>query len=352
MSTVKVKGNGSDVVKLFRFIEDVIMPPEALSKKKKHLKWSFNIDQGCISLLAQANISSDGARSTRIIQSGSRLCRIRCIRLASTAGLPSQGEWVVADHTWPDGVGIILNGKSHEVRKNSHHGKDLSIDITQFIRSGKNELTTALIGLPEGSSLRYAIGVELIRVEEEMDIKRAIPMARLEEARKRILEHSSQIDPDVQVIHAPTIINLTDPFTASQFEIPLRGSNCRHYQCFDRDVFLETRNAKDPDQPCEPEAFKCPICGLDARPPNLVIDGFLLAVKDSLQKQGRDKVKAVILREDGEWEIEKEDEATGESDDETDKQDWPQAEKLAEAGAGKASEAGQRTSREVIEIDD
>lgn len=348
MSIVEGHGSSNHLLRYFRFIESVIMPPEALSKKKKHLKWNFNIDPIVTSELAQDEPGFQGAPSSRNIKSGSRLCRIRCIKVASTAALPSQSEWVVAENTWPEGTVILLNGISLEVRKKSHYGKDLSIDATRHLRSGKNELNTAVIGLPQEGNLRYAIGVELIRVQEEQEIKRAIPSLPFEEARNRILERSSRLDPDVQALDAQTIVDLKDPFTAVQFKIPVRGYGCRHYHCFDRDVFLETRNAKHPDQPCEPEAFKCPICGGDARPPNLVIDGFLFAVRNKLQAEGRTEVKTVVLDERGDWEVDQEDEDTGESSDEEGTQDRPQAAELAEARAAKAPE---RTSREVIEID-
>lgn len=346
MSAVDVHGTSNDLV--VRFTECVIMPPEALSKRRKHLSWNFNIDPLVISVLAQDEPGFQGAPSTRTIKSGSRLCRIRCIKLAITAGLPSQSEWVVAENTWPEGIAVMLNGTALEVRRKFHYGKDLPIDATQHLRSGKNEMTTAVIGLPQGSSLRYAVGVELIRVQDGGELKRAIPSLSLEEARKRILDRSNQTDPDVQVVDTQTVIDLTDPFTARQFGIPIRALDCRHNQCFDRDVYLETRNAKNPAQPCEPEAFKCPICGVDARPPNLVVDGFLLAVRNMLQEKGRSKVRTIILDKSGNWEVGKEDEDTAESSDEEGGSTRPYPGGPAEARTGKAHD---RNIRDVIEID-
>lgn len=351
MSTVNKNGNSKDAVKHFTFIEYVIMPQEALSKKKKYLKWNFAIDPRSMSSLAQETPGAQGAPSTRAVKSGSRLCRIRCIKLASTAGLPSQGEWVVADNVWPKCVSILLNGIALDVRRKSHHSKDLPIDVTQYLKIDENQLVTAIVGFEDGDDSRYAIGVELIQVQEESEIKQAIPTLERYEAQGRILERSRQTDPDVQVIHAQTIIELKDPFSASPFKIPVRGLSCRHYQCFDRDIFLETRNAKDPTQPCEPDAFKCPICGGDVRPPNLVEDGFLRDIANTLQELGGSDIKAVVLHDNGVLEYQSEDKVLEDSDDETGEGDRPHADRLAEARAGKAPEAGQSTSRGVIEID-
>ena len=347
-SASEARGLTKEPKKYFRYIENVVMPPEALTKKKQHLRWKFTMNPTTVSLLAQARPSDRGAIPVRTVESGSRLCRVRCLKLVQSSGLPCQSDWVVADNVWPKSISILLNGIALEVRRKSHHLKDLPIDATAYLRSGENELAAAIIGLEEGDPSRYAVGVELIRVQEKVEIKKGISTLGIEEGRMRILKRSQQHDPDVEVIQAETIIDLKDPFSARQCTFPVRGSSCRHYQCFDLDTFLETRKSKAADQPCDPDGFRCPICGLDARPPQLIVDGFLLEVINTLQNLGASNVKAIILHDDGKWEIKKEDEGPEYSDDEMDRGIEGS---LAEAQEKKARKARQSISREVIEID-
>ncbi|KAH8748246.1 hypothetical protein F5883DRAFT_721085, partial [Diaporthe sp. PMI_573] len=92
-------------------------------------------------------------------------------------------------------------------------------------------------------------------------------------------------------------IDLTDPFSASIFSIPARGSACTHMECFDLETWLNTRPIKQvinngPQyvcttpkrlEPSEPDKWECHICFGDARPKSLRIDSFLV----SQVKRGR-----------------------------------------------------------------
>ncbi|MCJ1272942.1 hypothetical protein MMC21_000731 [Puttea exsequens] len=343
LSAVEGHRNGSHHSKYFRFTEYVIMPHDALSSRHKHLKWDFNIDQDFINHLAQDVSDSYGLTARRVFGSDSRLCRVRCIKQVGHMGSPSQNEWVVSDNIWPANAAIILNGMSLEIRRKAHHGKDLPIDITRIIRAGKNELVMAVIGTQKKDiDSRYRIGVELIRVADERQIRTSIPTLPWPDAQKQILDRTRQLDPDIQVVDGPMIIDMTDPFTARLFEVPVRGSNCRHDQCFDRDTFLETRGGKNPSQPCSPEELICPICGFDARPASLVIDGFMGLVREELRRRGRADVKRIILKDDGSWQVKEEEAPKEEQGDGTG----------CRPNAAKAPIPEQPSPAEVIEIDD
>ena len=324
---------------LLRYIERVLLPPGELSSFKRHLSWDFHIDKETADKLVKDTPGSHGP-PTRTLLPGSRLCRIRCIKI--NAGLPSQNEWVAAENVWPGSTAVILNDEALQMRKKSHHGKDLPIDATSFIKEGKNNISTAIIGLPENCTSRYAIGIEIIEVIEERAIKDQIRIIPYAEARQRIISQIRNIDPEVQVVDSRIILDLTDPFMARIFDVPLRGTSCRHNQCFDRDIFLQTRNSKNPKEPCPPDEFRCPICGLDARPQSLVIDGFFMSIREELHRKGRLDVKAVILHPSGEWEIKEEEEATGEQGDGSG----------VKGGQARRSVGRQSTPRDVIQLDD
>ena len=339
----------NSMAKYYRFIKHVLMPPEELDGKNRHVNWEFGVSKELINWFAHDSPSSYGAPPTRAVMPGSRLCRIRCINLKDKSGMPTQSQWVAADNVWPGSTAIVLNGIALDIRKKTHHGKDLPVDVTRYIKVGQNNLSTAVIGVEKDSTKRYAIGVEFIQVVDEQQIKTEIRNFPWFEARKRILDQSKNTDPDIEVVQSQKVLDLTDPFTARIFDVPVRGINCHHNQCFDRDTFLQTRTVKNPGEPCGPDEFRCPICGQDARPQSLMIDGFFLGVRMTLEARGRLDVKAIVLRESGEWDIKEEEGATGESGDGTGRR---RSAGLPRSRTGSASAAKQTVPREVIALDD
>ena len=299
----------------FRYIKNIIMPSRGLDGQRRHVRWTFDIDRSTVDSLVKIRVPNlDGPPSVQILQPGAQFCRIRCVKVDNAIKLPNQNDWVVLDNVWPGSTAVILNGTAMDVRRKSHHGKDLPIDASTYIEEGTNEISTAIISLSEKSTQAFAIGVELIEVVEEQIIRQNLPVLSREAARQRIVDRSAALDPDIEIVRSETVVDVTDPFSATLVKIPMRGIHCRHNQCFDRDAFLETRRSKARNEPSVPDLFRCPICGSDARPQSLVIDGFLLQVREDLAKKDRLDAKAIILIEGG-WEIKEEEPATGEQGD-------------------------------------
>ena len=334
------QGNLNSVTRYFRFIDTVIMPTEVISSKNRHVSWDFTMHRNYIENLVKDRPGSYGAPTTRNMNSNSLLCRIRCIKLGSPDRLPTHNEWAASDNVWPGSTAVILNGNALEIRKKSHHGKDLPIDVTTAVKEGNNSLSTAVIGFQKDSNLSFAIGVEIIRFANEEQIRNNVRTLPLQEARQRIIDRSFQVDPDIEVVFSQLTIDLTDPFTANLFAVPVRGATCLHNQCFDLEVFLHSRNLEKPSEPCGPDTFRCPICGADARPQSLVIDGFFVSVREQLDWRGRLDAKAITLHQSGDWEIKEQEEAKGEQGDGTGRR------------ATRTSVSRQSLPTEVIEIDD
>ena len=351
LSSYALQGKGK-ATKFFRHIERVIISPMELSNARRHISWDFNVEKVIYDTVAKDLPGSYGSLSMRVLLPNSRHCRIRCVKIAHGVKLLGESEWVVAEHIWPVTTAMVLNNEALEIRRKSHHGKDLPIDATPYLQEGQNRISAAVIGFSEDASERYAIGVEIITVVDEESIKAKIPVTSMQDARQHIINNSGTADPDIQVLNSQIILDLTDPFTASIFNVPIRGKSCRHSQCFDRDVFFQTRgsaagtgnnNKKAPPDPCSPDEFKCPICGLDARPQSLAIDGFFVHVREALERKGRVDVKAITLDpQTGDWQIKEEDEGLGEQGDGTG----------SKSARARQSVGRQSTPRDVIRIRD
>ena len=338
------QGIKSSARDLFRCIEYMIMPPGVLSGTKRHISWDFNISSEIANSLVEDKRGECGSPPTRVLLPGSRLCRVRCIKVHRSEGLPTQNEWAVADNFWPSNTAIVLNDEALEIRKKSHHGKDLPVDATTYIKEGTNKTSASIIGFLEGSTARYAIGVEIIELLREDSIKERITSLPLHEARKRIMDRFIPLDPDILIFDSQINLNITDPFTSQLFTTPIRGVHCLHDQCFDRDVFIHTRHSKNTlEQPSSPDEFRCPICGQDARPQSLIVDGFFVQVREELEKRGRLDAKAIIMYPSGEWDVKEEEEVLGEQGDGSGRR---------KSASARKSVGRQSTPRDVIAIDD
>ena len=329
----------------FAFVKRFVVMPNRLDQKTRFFRWTFEVAKEDLDLFAQETQSSDGAPPIKLVRTGSQLCRLRCVKVCGDEVL-SEGDWVVADTVWPNGVAILLNGTALEIRKKVHHGKDLPVDVTNNLKGDTNILSIATTRPRQSENFSYEVGLETIQIIDSTTIVNGVVKLQSPDALDRILKHSSNMDPEVQVVDASIVLDLTDPFTSRIFNIPVRGRTCRHNQCFDLDVFLQTRGRKTPNHPAAPESFKCPICGADARPQSLVMDLFFLKIRTELQVINRVDVKAVTLGEQGNWTIKEEEEAVGESGDGSGRR---AASKTNDTGAGKSFV---RNDSEVIEIDD
>ena len=328
--------------KYFSYIKDVTILPDRLHMHKRHLRWTWNESQEEFESLVTCTQAQDGSPSQMLAHIDARMCRIRCIKLNGTDNAIAENDWVTAENAWPGGIAIILNGKGLDVKRKLHYGKDMPVNITSSMKQSGNALTIAISQLQPDDNAVYAFGLENIHFTNTSTIKTEMTTISWLEARQRIRTTSGIGDPEVQVLDPTITLDLTDPFSSSICQTPVRSIVCRHNQCFDLDTFLSTRGGKAPSQPCGPDQFKCPICAADARPKNLFIDGFFVKVREELEQLKRLDARYIVLDEAGHWAI-KEIEATGESGDGTGER----------KSTTVALQAGQIPSgSEVIELDD
>ncbi|KAM5443509.1 hypothetical protein MferCBS31731_001282 [Microsporum ferrugineum] len=236
----------------------------------------------------------------------SKIYQIRCVRSTDSQPLTEE-KWVMAECSWPLAIYIHVNGVEHFFRRKFHFGKDLPVPINRALKCGLNEIKVALIGTPEerkGST--FAIAVEVIDVTSYKRAREAIQTLSLSQSLgnivKRLTNNTADSD-ELCVIDDFITVALIDPFMARIFDIPVRTVSCKHNECFDLDTFLNTRLSRVLKRPHGmAEDWKCPICNEDARPKRLIIDQFLVHVREELARRKQlDDVTAIKIRADQTW---------------------------------------------------
>ncbi|KAI0201908.1 hypothetical protein F4808DRAFT_87788 [Astrocystis sublimbata] len=285
---------------------------------------------------------------------GSLHLRLRCCNLPANVSVSSH-TWVTCETAWPEHIFLKLNDDTVEVKRKQHHSKDSAADVTSFVRSGSNSLQ---IFVMKSSTQRNYVPYVAVEVVEVLSHSSVLHMVKQYESipatatrdviRKRLVGNSPNQgggDDDVEVPNDGISIDLADPFTSTIFQVPVRGKTCTHLECFDLEIWLNTRLGKKSLNATEPsfvDKWKCPLCDGDARSYNLRIDEFLVEVRQSLEQSSLLKTKSITVSADGSWKANynpDNDDSDPDSDD---------------GGTRATSRAASKSSvpRTVIELDD
>jgi hypothetical protein len=339
--------------------------------------FEFAVSEESFALISKDKVIGTDRLPIREFKRGSLQYRLRCIETKRDTTKCLVPDWVVSDTVWPKSVFVEINGVHLEIRRTNHHGKDLPIDITQFVipKISPGNLNRIRISTPrlrnETDITYHFIAVEIVEVLQHQQIfdmcmhHQHVSASKTLDAIKKSLAPPPSDDDDSAMVISDLSIDLADPFTTTIFRNPVRGSSCLHRECFDLETFFLTRNSKPkrPNQPTMVDVWKCPLCGRDARPYSLQIDDFLVSVRAELEKQDKLETKAILVSADGSWRPKPEPrpmkrKATGHIDDDDggDSSDGENTARLQQVVGRKNNPHlnGKRGSKEieVIELDD
>jgi len=323
-------------------------------------------------------MGSEGLSSAlpvNVFFNGSLRLRLRCVcRGQDVVSIP-EAQWVKEDSNWPDQIFMQLNGHHLTTRRKQHYAQDQPIEIGHYVNPGSNELT---ISVPpnirkERSNKKPFVAVEVV---ENLSHSSILALDNLNVVSKIPADHTLSIiekrlggppggtdDDEIAIVASDLTIRVADPFSSCIFNTPVRGASCEHLECFDLQTWLSTRPSKKscvcgsreanckvcPPEPSSADKWKCPICGEDARPQVLRIDGFLADVRAALAAQGRLDTKDISVSADGSWKavVDSDDEG----DDDSDVDGIPTMFRLPRSRSA-SKPVPQRAPVEVITLDD
>ena len=156
-------------VKAFRYIKHVSFH-EALSNCTKSLQWIQEIDDNEFGMFP-LDVKGPLGLPFRQVSNGSFLARVRCIKLKDSDGLSNESRGATSEACWPPYVAISVNGRFLEIRRKSHFGKDLPVDVTRMLKPGQNEFNASIMGLSDDCTDRWLVGLELVEVVDAARIQ-------------------------------------------------------------------------------------------------------------------------------------------------------------------------------------
>jgi hypothetical protein len=296
---------GNDVeVDLFTYPDTFAVYPTIINVDQPIYTWKFSFTPDERQKFPQIAHGPVGQDSVWTFGPGCRTIRLRCIRLPGNPDTVTEQTWSTAATFWPSVFYITVNGQELYVRRKVHNGKDLPLDITEYIQTGENSLRVDMIlGQDECKNSKYVFGVEVMEIAEFDQILSLVQSVPADDSRAAIQKRLSPVtdDDDLAVVTDNLTIDLVDPFMARIFDVPVRSRHCNHHECFDRDTFIKTRKSVSGQAPMV-DNWRCPICKADARPQFLVVDQFLAEIHAQLTSTNRlDGIRAIQIKVDGTW---------------------------------------------------
>ncbi|KAL2415422.1 hypothetical protein ABEF95_006134 [Exophiala dermatitidis] len=308
--------------KYYQYVEDIRELPQLLRATTDLVRWTVHISPDVWARKAETmSPVGEFMVKQRKIKNGSVQFRMKCIALddSAEAPMPSLSDFCARPTTWPKCLSISINGDfGVDFRRKALHGVDLPTDVTDLLEFGDNEIVVCTASTPAESKTSYLLAVEIVCVST-LETVRTIP-SRIgaEESLAsvtKVLKGGDKEQPangadddedDVVIAQSVLSIDLVDPITSVVWVTPVRGRECQHRECFDLEAFLLSRTSRDKKNAdvTDPDQWKCPICRKDARPPMLVVDEFLLQVRQQLQQRNQlEEAKAILVNEDGSWDV-------------------------------------------------
>ncbi|KAI0164307.1 hypothetical protein GGR52DRAFT_114199 [Hypoxylon sp. FL1284] len=298
------------------------VPPVATSPRRCVYKFKFTISGTAYGNIAKDERVKGELLPVNLYRSGSLRVRIRSCYKNSDASF-DRSAWVVTDTHWPEHIFMALNGTMLSVRRKTHYSKDAPVEASSFVAPGDNLLSVFIP--PGGEAPAHQDPYMAVEVVEILSHSRVIQLVRThgqepadktrEIIKRRLTGPSNDgVEEDELAMASNLSIDLADPFTLSIFNTPVRGEKCTHLECFDLETWLNTRLGKKcgrcnnapgckycAREPSFVDKWKCPLCGGDARPYSLRIDGYLSEVRSQLEKENKLRTKSILVSADGTW---------------------------------------------------
>lgn len=294
----------------YRHVEDIIMMPTRIDSSSGLISWKLELPSTLMAdKVHRTTVGEFGFRSC-LVSDGSTQFRLKCIKRELSEDLDgwSDEHSAAAPNTWPKFLSVSINGDFKvDFRRKAHYGVDISTDVTDLLHDGPNDVKVCVNFTPQEESLVYYVGLEIIRIASHKKVAsmpQLIPSKNIKSSILHALSRKGQEDDDLVIVDPVISIDLVDPFMSKLWATPVRGNECQHRECFDLEAFLLSRTSRVKGSAMtNPDQWKCPICKKDARPQKLVIDGFLREVREQLDAQHLLDTKAILVKEDGSWEV-------------------------------------------------
>ncbi|KAK6520295.1 hypothetical protein TWF506_000571 [Arthrobotrys conoides] len=324
-----------DTSEYFTYFRRCVTPIVKVSARMQQL--SFVIESALSKSYPKTNRVEGAVPNIRPVRNWSKLYRLRCVaskkNLTQLTKPETYSIWRSHETCWPVSIFAELNDKSApgfpsntpqerelakkrrlHFRRKRNWGKDCTTDLTDRLDHGENIIQIAMMENPTADGISYYAAVEEVEVADYNTLFQLITQTQSlssSEAKdfiiRRLKRSADAIanDDDISVVEEDTVtVSVTCPMSQQIIDVPVRGKDCQHLDCFDLKGYLTSRT-KYPSGFSVPDSWKCPICSCECTPATIIVDGFMKDTVSKLKEVQADgqyiNAKSVIIRSDGMW---------------------------------------------------
>lgn len=196
-------------------------------------------------------------------------------------------------HRWPCDLYAELNRKfCNSIDKSKcdlkRKVKDRYADITKECVIGENRLKFNCNKVPFILIIQY---MDRVEVEDIVEVTKNTRQIEENEALE-LIKSQFVTDDDDELVEVLKKYSFIDPLMCTRITTPVRGTNCKHYDCFDLYSYLKMNERI--------RTWTCPICSKDCPFDTLVVDMFFTKI---LSQLGDSETNEVEIKPDGSWNI-------------------------------------------------
>ncbi|KAG5951553.1 hypothetical protein E4U57_006827, partial [Claviceps arundinis] len=288
---------GGDGTRYYQFVSGFALDPTPIYPRRGVQRFEITVTADDFSI--KSGLKRTENTVAHHFKHGSLRYRLRLIRGHKTERVIDRDSWLASPSIWPAEIYLLFNDEPVYPRRGHHFHHDIPIELTDLLREGLNTIRVSLPKGPHCSSTEagYHLAVEsVVTMDHASTVDMICKGQRIgpEETCGEIQRRMQMAASDDVIVQDDCL--LTDPFSASMFQIPVRGSSCKHIECFDLQTWLQTRSSKGSLSRTEPslaDGWKCPICNGDAAPPNLRVDEYLVDVERALKLAGQVRTRSI-----------------------------------------------------------
>ena len=297
-----------DKTQYFQFVERFAVEPTELTPRRGLRSLRFSLTQAQLDSV----VSVPPGLGVATFSSGSARYRLRVCKQNRGAATMEGTAWAISPTFWPPHIFLELNGEPVYPRRKQHSHHDLPIELGGLLRCGENlvRISLPVNAANDGGGSAYFVAVEMVSICDFSTVWDKVAASEhfcLDDTRNELWRRLGRTDSDDVIVQDGTLrVGVTDPFSSSLYATPVRGLDCKHLECFDLEIWLQTRRGKPSKYPGEPsiaDGWKCPICGLDARPVSLRVDDYFAGVRDQLIARGSGDAKYILVKADASWAV-------------------------------------------------
>mmetsp|Transcript_133303 Transcript_133303/g.259529 ORF Transcript_133303/g.259529 Transcript_133303/m.259529 type:complete len:586 (-) Transcript_133303:174-1931(-) len=204
-------------------------------------------------------------------------------------------DWCQA---WPNSLQFLANGAeifSVKPPEEGHRRRDVPQQISPGLKIGMNAIS---VHLADASFFDFALAVVVTKPQSIEDLSAQVAKcdeaAALERVRRLLSKQPSEGQEDEEIMCLTSdMLRLRCPITMDRVQVPVRGKDCQHVQCFSLEAYISSNRQMRAFN----NRWRCPVCTLILQPADLCHDPYVARVAQGTPAD----IDEVLVAHDGSW---------------------------------------------------